>query len=305
MVDRGGRYDEVIVDAARPDSAAFRALMSVSDLLLVPIGPSTVELDSLEKVRERVKSASQAMREAIPTSLIPFRVPAQLVETDREDDVESLTDWTAALPNGLALAELPRERRSTAAEAGLEALYQELYGPDPIPRGPLDALYDAIKHGADPNERASAARSAAAAVEPAKTGQAAESGYPWQTTEIEILRNQRMQRTTQVPLPEDYHRAALWMAEKPADPLETPAHELLRAGGSGADPRRGRSAAGLAGRQAGIQITAAGCTIGRGRASKDAIHMPTNPATPPRPMPINSVTVTPHSSAPWLYCRTA
>jgi hypothetical protein len=37
--------------------------------------------------------------------------------------------------------------------------------------------------------------------------------YPWQTEEAQTLRKHGVHKNTQVPLPEDYHRAAVWLAE--------------------------------------------------------------------------------------------
>jgi chromosome partitioning protein len=132
------KYQNIVIDAGGKDSNALRAALTVTDTLLLPIGPESVEvwaIDDILQLVDEARSVNDLRVLAVLNRAKPAgRDNADTIEVIREypgiellpGSVGSRGIYGSAFGRGQSVAEYrPRNRK---AEAELAALMRAIYG---------------------------------------------------------------------------------------------------------------------------------------------------------------------------------
>jgi chromosome partitioning protein len=131
---QASKYDDVVIDAGGRDSAALRAAMVLSDVLLVPFLPRSVDvwaLGNITSLIEEVRSLREGLRAfAVLNAADPG------VSSDNTDALAALTDFPQLVP----LEVMVVRRKAFANAVGLGLSVEELTPRDPKACQELAAL---------------------------------------------------------------------------------------------------------------------------------------------------------------------
>lgn len=136
--DRSASYDLVVIDAGGRDSAALRAALTVSDLVVIPLQPRSFDLWALEDMAQLVKQVQSSR---------PLRALAVVNQADpRGPEAAQVLGLIEADMPGIQVHRVPVVRRKAIAEAAENGLgAHETKKWDERAADELAALYDAIK----------------------------------------------------------------------------------------------------------------------------------------------------------------
>jgi chromosome partitioning protein len=138
---QAAKYDDVVIDAGGHDSTALRAALALSDLLVIPFGPRSVDVWALADIATLVDQA-RSFRDGL-------RAYAVLNSADPGSSSDN-TDAAAALADfpGLELIDAPVRRRKALANAiGLGLSVEELAPRDPKACSEIAMLVSCIFDG--------------------------------------------------------------------------------------------------------------------------------------------------------------
>ncbi len=112
VMRRRGEFDDVVIDAGGRDSTALRAALVLSDVLLVPFAPRSLDLWALQDVAALIDEAR-----ALHPSLRALAVlnGADVAGTDNEDAAQALVSY----PQLTYVPSPVRRRKSFANAAGM------------------------------------------------------------------------------------------------------------------------------------------------------------------------------------------
>jgi chromosome partitioning protein len=117
---QAGKYDDVVIDAGGRDSTALRAALSLSDLLIVPFLPRSVDVWALADIAALVAEAS-AVRDGLRACAV-LNAADPGTSSDNADAAAALADYPF-----LTLFDAPIRRRKAFANAvGLGLSVDEL-----------------------------------------------------------------------------------------------------------------------------------------------------------------------------------
>jgi chromosome partitioning protein len=122
---QASKYDDVVIDAGGRDSTALRAALSLSDLLIVPFLPRSVDVWALADIASLVDEANGVRDDLRAYAVLNAADPG--TSSDNTDAVAALTDFPQ-----LILLDAPIRRREAFANAvGLGLSVEELTPRDP------------------------------------------------------------------------------------------------------------------------------------------------------------------------------
>jgi chromosome partitioning protein len=136
---QAGKYGDVIIDAGGRDSTALRAALVLSDVLVVPFLPRSVDVWALADIAALVDEA-RSVRDGL-------RAVAVLNCADPGDASTDNTEAAAAVSDLPQLEYLPtpiRRRKAFANAAGQGLSVLELKPADPKAIGEINALVNAL-----------------------------------------------------------------------------------------------------------------------------------------------------------------
>jgi len=111
VLQMGKKFDDIIIDAGGRDSTALRAALSLTDVLVVPFAPRSLDVWALNDISSLVKEV-RAVRD-------PFTVVAMLNNADPQGhDNEDAAAAVADFPELQYLPTPIRRRKSVANAAG-------------------------------------------------------------------------------------------------------------------------------------------------------------------------------------------
>lgn len=120
VLRQAGKYDDVVIDAGGRDSTALRGALSVSDLLLVPFLPRSVDVWALADIAALVDEAN-SVRDGLRTYAV-LNAADPGASGDNTDAAAALADFPQ-----LTLLDTPIRRRKAFANAlGLGLSVSEL-----------------------------------------------------------------------------------------------------------------------------------------------------------------------------------
>ncbi len=133
------KYDDVVIDVGGKDSNALRAALTVTDVLLLPISPESVEVWAIDDILELVEEA-RSINDRLEVRAVLNRAKPQ--GRDNDDTVGIIREYSgldllpvalgnrgifgSAFGRGQSVAEY--KPRNPKAVAELAALMQALYG---------------------------------------------------------------------------------------------------------------------------------------------------------------------------------
>jgi chromosome partitioning protein len=106
-----GKFDDIVIDSGGRDSAALRAAMGMSDVVVVPFAPRSLDvwaLGQLDSVIDEVKGAHPSMR------VLALLNNADPQGTDNDDAAAAVADY----PNMQYIATPIKRRKAIANAAG-------------------------------------------------------------------------------------------------------------------------------------------------------------------------------------------
>lgn len=132
---QAGKYDDVVIDAGGQDSAALRAALVLSDVLLVPFLPRSVDVWALADIAALVEEV-RAVRDGLRHAYAVLNAADPGTSGDNTDAAAALADYPQ-----LALLGAPIRRRKAFANAvGAGLSVDELTPRDPKACDELSAL---------------------------------------------------------------------------------------------------------------------------------------------------------------------
>lgn len=135
---QAGKYDDVVIDAGGRDSTALRAALALSDLLVVPFLPPSVDVWALADIAALVDEANSVRDGLSACAVLNAADPG--TSSDNADAASALTDFPQ-----LALLDCPIRRRKAFANAvGLGLSVEELAPRDPKACEELAALVSMV-----------------------------------------------------------------------------------------------------------------------------------------------------------------
>jgi len=134
------KYGEIIIDPGARDTGSFRAALTVSDLLLVPIQPRSFDLWALDQVVELVREAREVNDSLRAISVLNAADPSGrdnqaaaevLAEAEGIEYLPSLVGRRKVFPNAasVGLSVLEYTPRDAKAIAEIQALERFLFRP--------------------------------------------------------------------------------------------------------------------------------------------------------------------------------
>ncbi|EPN22710.1 Cobyrinic acid ac-diamide synthase [Pseudomonas syringae pv. actinidiae ICMP 19099] len=129
------KHDVIIIDAGGRDSTALRAALVLSDVLLVPFQPRSLDVWSLEQTAALVDEA-RSVRDGLRAYAVLNLADPGSTSTDNADAAAAIADWPA-----LEYLDTPIVRRKAFANAaGQGVSVHELNPKDAKACSELDAL---------------------------------------------------------------------------------------------------------------------------------------------------------------------
>lgn len=136
--DAADRYQDIIIDAGGRDSEELRSAMTAAELLLVPLRPSQLDLETVVTMKKLVGLVRSFNRSLIDRILLT-QMPTHRMVTESRDAREALSDiegvalsdsriyerkaYRDAVTQGLGVVELPGPAR-----AEVQVLVEEVIG---------------------------------------------------------------------------------------------------------------------------------------------------------------------------------
>jgi chromosome partitioning protein len=137
---QAAKYDTVLIDAGGRDSGALRAALILSNVLLVPFLPRSVDVWALADIATLVDDA-RTVRDGL-TALAVLNAADPGVSSDNADAAAALADFPQ-----LSLLDAPIRRRKAFANATGQGLsVDELVPPDPKASNELATLLGRCYH---------------------------------------------------------------------------------------------------------------------------------------------------------------
>lgn len=138
LLHQRGKFQDIVIDAGGRDSTALRAALVLSDLVLVPFQPRSIDVWAVADIAALIEEA-RAMRDGLQALAVLNM--ADTAGTDNEDAAAALADYPAisylatpirrrksianAAGNGMSVLEqTPRDEKAIAE---LNALLQAIY----------------------------------------------------------------------------------------------------------------------------------------------------------------------------------
>lgn len=141
---QAGKYDDVVIDAGGQDSAALRAALLLSDTLLIPFLPRSLDVWALGDIAALVEEA-RSVRDGLRAFAV-LNAADPGVSSDNTDAAAALADYPQ-----LALLDAPIRRRKAFANAiGAGLSVEELTPRDPKACEELAQLARNVFNIADP-----------------------------------------------------------------------------------------------------------------------------------------------------------
>ncbi len=122
---QAGKYEDVVIDAGGRDSAALRAAMVLSDVLLVPFLPRSVDVWALRDIAGIIDEARSVRDSLRACAVLNAADPG--VSGDNTDAMAALSDFPQLIP----LSATVRRRKAFANAVGLGLSVEELTPRDP------------------------------------------------------------------------------------------------------------------------------------------------------------------------------
>jgi chromosome partitioning protein len=138
LLHQRGKFQDIVIDAGGRDSTALRAALVLSDLVLVPFQPRSIDVWAVADIAALIEEA-RAMRDGLQALAVLNM--ADTAGTDNEDAAAALADYPAisylatpirrrksianAAGNGMSVLE--QTPRDDKAIAELKALLQAIY----------------------------------------------------------------------------------------------------------------------------------------------------------------------------------
>eukprot|EP00004_Rigifila_ramosa_P021251 TRINITY_DN5616_c0_g1_i1.p4 TRINITY_DN5616_c0_g1~~TRINITY_DN5616_c0_g1_i1.p4 ORF type:complete len:215 (+),score=44.13 TRINITY_DN5616_c0_g1_i1:9918-10562(+) len=137
LLHQRGKFQDIVIDAGGRDSTALRAALVLSDLVLVPFQPRSIDVWAVADIAALIEEAS-AMRDGLQALAVLNM--ADTAGTDNEDAAAALADYPAIS----YLATPIRRRKSIANAAGNGMSVLEQTPRDDKAIAELNALLQAI-----------------------------------------------------------------------------------------------------------------------------------------------------------------
>lgn len=139
LKDLSSRYSYVIVDAPGHDSQEMRTAMTIADLMIIPVRPSQLDLDTVPGMVELVQTA-QDMNPKLKALVLLSQVPTNSNAKEEAEAKEFLSDYPQipvidtvlkirkayrdSIPAGKGVIEIVR----SSAKAEVQVLVKEIQG---------------------------------------------------------------------------------------------------------------------------------------------------------------------------------
>lgn len=134
---QAAKFDDVVIDVGGRDSSALRAALALSDALLIPFQPRSIDVWALRDISELVDEVRSFGKELQAYAVLNL---ADIQGQDNKDAAAALVDFP-----GITLLDTPIRRRKSFANAAGEGLSVLEHEPaDPKARAELEALVKAI-----------------------------------------------------------------------------------------------------------------------------------------------------------------
>ncbi|KKO66201.1 chromosome-partitioning ATPase Soj [Janthinobacterium sp. HH107] len=137
LLHQRGKFQDIVIDAGGRDSTALRAALVLSDLVLVPFQPRSIDVWAVADIAALIEEA-RAMRDGLQALAVLNM--ADTAGTDNEDAAAALADYPAIS----YLATPIRRRKSIANAAGNGMSVLEQTPRDDKAIAELNALLQAI-----------------------------------------------------------------------------------------------------------------------------------------------------------------
>lgn len=132
-----GKFQDIVIDAGGRDSTALRAALVLSDLILVPFQPRSIDVWAVADIAALIKEA-RAVRDGLQAFAVLNLADSQ--GTDNVEAAEALVDY----PEIQYLNTPIKRRKSIANAAGSGMSVLEYQPSDAKANAELNALLDAI-----------------------------------------------------------------------------------------------------------------------------------------------------------------
>jgi chromosome partitioning protein len=132
---QSSKFDDVVIDAGGRDSSALRAALVLSNVLLVPVQPRSVDVWALADVATLIEEA-QAVRSGLKAFAVLNSADPGESSTDNAETIEALKDY----PQITLLPAVLRRRKAFANATGQGLHVSEVTPRDPKAMDELDAL---------------------------------------------------------------------------------------------------------------------------------------------------------------------
>lgn len=141
------KFDDVVIDAGGRDSAALRAALVLSDLVVVPFLPRALDVWALKDMAELVEQARSVRDGLLARAVLNGADPG--ASSDNADAIAALADFP-----DLTLLDTPIRRRKAFANAtSLGLSVNELSPRDPKASQELNAMASAVRIACSPSPR--------------------------------------------------------------------------------------------------------------------------------------------------------
>ena len=136
---QASKFDDVVIDAGGRDSTALRAALVLSDVLLVPVQPRSVDVWALADVADLVEEA-QSVRAGLKAYAVLNSADPGESSADNAETIEALKDY----PQIALLPAVLRRRKAFANATGQGLHVSEVQPRDPKANDELAALVSTL-----------------------------------------------------------------------------------------------------------------------------------------------------------------
>lgn len=137
VAEKAGQFDDTVIDVGGRDSTALRAALAVSDMVLVPFAPRSIDVWALQDMNNLVKEARKLQPQL---KALGFLSMADIQGQDNRDAAAALADYPELL-----LLDAPIRRRKSIANAVSEGLSVLEYEPaDAKARQEINNFYQCV-----------------------------------------------------------------------------------------------------------------------------------------------------------------